>query len=416
VSSPYEIAVVGSGPIGSAALRYVAAQSDSVVGIGAAEPAHATDTDGPFAGHYDSTRTNHALESSFFAVLFAQRSARRYASLAEATETRFFRHHASFMVAPDDLAAVIADGHLRQREAEWYLNYLDLGRMVANATDCGVAVEVLPSERLTDVHPALRIPAGSTAVLQRDAMLVNPRKLVSAQLAMAVEQGATVVQGEVVGLVPSANSVSLVLRTGEAVTAKRVVLAVGGYTNLYNFLRSPVATETVGLMTYLMEADPARADFPIMCGMYRDPSSPTGTYSGTIYPAEQYPDGRWYVKALGSAGRKPRVLLDTREAATAWFHDANDADDRDGIVGMVDSMLPDLGLRIATRKSCLMEVGPVTAPFIDFVDDRVVVACNAQGWGVMGSDEIGRLAAGLAATGTWIDPLPAETFSAVSVD
>ena len=50
-------------------------------------------------------------------------------------------------------------------------------------------------------------------------------------------------------------------------------------------------------------------------------------------------------------------------------------------------------------------------PYIDFVADNVAVATEGER-GVMGGDEIGRLAARLLLTGRWDDSLPAAAFAA----
>ena len=89
-----DLAVVGLGLIGSAALREAAAVGAAsgavVAGIGPAEPAVLSEHAGPFASHYDSGRITRHLDARFEWALLAQRAIARYgaARVAEITVAR----------------------------------------------------------------------------------------------------------------------------------------------------------------------------------------------------------------------------------------------------------------------------------------------------------------------------------------
>src|SRR4051812_42773626 len=87
----FDVAVVGLGLIGSAALRHLAADGVRCVGIGPGEPPSFADHVGAFASHYDSGRITRHLDQRFEWAVLAARSIRGYSALEEASGIEFHR-------------------------------------------------------------------------------------------------------------------------------------------------------------------------------------------------------------------------------------------------------------------------------------------------------------------------------------
>ncbi|MFG1795776.1 FAD-dependent oxidoreductase [Nocardia sp. NPDC049149] len=169
----FDVVVVGAGPIGAATARHLTARRASVAVVGPEEPA-GIENPGLWAGHYDEGRLAHALEAPLLTGLLATRSMRRFAALVASTGIEFTRPVHSLTVGPRAIESAVA--------AEWF----NLDRLYDNATDLGVEVQRLDEEELAKTYPALHFEPAHVGVVQREAMLVNPRQLVRAELAGAV--------------------------------------------------------------------------------------------------------------------------------------------------------------------------------------------------------------------------------------
>jgi sarcosine oxidase len=207
----FDVAVVGLGLIGSAALRHLSMAGVRCVGVGPDEPADFASHLGAFASHYDSGRITRMLDSRFEWGLLAKRSISNYRTIEEQSGHRFHR--------PTGLVYAVND----ERDVSKLRNTagrLDIvcrvGRSDATFPDSRLA---LPG-RTVFVEPA---PAGH----------IDPRIMRVAQLEIAARQGAQIVRSLAVSAEPIDAAIGgkggwrIQLGDGTTHLAERVLVAAG---------------------------------------------------------------------------------------------------------------------------------------------------------------------------------------------
>ncbi|WP_067797996.1 NAD(P)/FAD-dependent oxidoreductase [Actinomadura formosensis] len=395
----FDVAVVGAGPIGAATARHLADQGAHVLIVGPAEPPDYAGHDGVWSGHYDQGRLGHILEVPLVASLLAARSIRRFGELTERTGVEFTHPVHSLAVMPAAL-----DG---REPSEWF----DLGRLKRNAEDVGHPVEHLSAARLRDRYPGLTFEPGHECVVQRDALIVNPRGLTAAELTAATAAGATLVRDEITAITAEGPGRRLTARSGSSWTANTVVVATGASTNAGGLLPRRLAMDTFGATVVLVEVpDPAAVELPAI--MYFKQRGQKLLYGGIVMSPLRYPDGRWYIKCSGdSLLGNP---LTTRDEISAWVRTGGSTDDIAPTLTLLRELLPAetaAAFGQARVRPCLVSSNHTGHPYIDHADENLIVVVEGER-GVMAADELGRLTASLASTGRWSDGIPHQLFQA----
>jgi sarcosine oxidase len=393
-----EVLVVGAGPIGAATARWLAEGGHGVTVVGPTEPENHAGATTPWSGHYDQGRIG-AIDAMYVPTVLGTRAMRRLPALEESSGITFTSAMPLLTTFPAEQEPAADDSAA---------NWRNLDALLANVAEFGGRAEVLGAEEVTARFPQLRISGGEVAVLQEDALLVNPRGITEAELRLAKRAGATRLEDEVTALERSGTGWLANLRSGEPVAADRVVVAVGAYTNASGLLapHAPGALQTAvfGCTIVLLEVDgPDAADFP----GYMFSSDHYG--GGLVTPPRQYPDGRWYLKCAG--GELVDNPLATTDDIDAWVRTGGSVSEVDFFRDFVAEAIPGVSVWRAVTKPCLPTFNASGLPYIDTVADGLVLATEGER-GVMMADEIGRLAAGLAGQGRWIDPLPSHLFAA----
>lgn len=392
-----DVLVVGAGPIGAATARWLAASGTQVSVVGPAEPAGHRDLDQPWSAHYDQGRIG-AIDAMYVPSVVGTRAMRRFDEIAEASQITFTSPMPLLTTFPSGAAAAADDSTASWRNPD---------ALIANIADFGGQCEVLNSAETGDRFPHLRVTDGQLAVLQSDALLINPRLITAAELALAEQAGATRINDVVTALEREGSGWRATLREGEPLFANRVVVAVGAYTNASGLLGphapGPVDLAVMGCTIVLLEVDgPEAADFP----GYMYSSAHYG--GGLVTPPRQYPDGRWYLKCAG--GELVDHVLTTAVEIDDWVRSGGSTSEVDWFRDFVAVSLPGVVVSRALTKPCLPTFNASGLPYIEEVADGLVLATEGER-GVMMADEIGRLAAGLAGQGRWIDPLPSHLFT-----
>lgn len=399
----YDLAVVGAGPLGTAAARHAARRGASVVLIGPEEPATRATHQGTWAGYYDQGRLCHVLEVPLVTSILTMRSRRRFADLIDATGITFLTQTASVTVLPCDSPGGSA--------SDWF----DADVLAANAADLGVPVDRLDPEALAAAYPGLTFEPGHQAVRERDAFILNPRALVAAATADAAAHGVSVVRDTVVARNRGPRSTELVGASGANWRANTVVMATGAATNATGLLDRPLVTPVFGASVVLAEVDgPDAVDMPTM--MMLKQRGGQRAFGGIVTAPVQYPDGRWYLKVSGSS-----LLdnpLDGSEEIAAWVRSPGPQADEQEARELLAELLPGTEFLSFQVRPCLVCATPTDRPYIDLavdaagqqLPDTVVVVEGERG--AMAGDEIGRLAANLALDGGWSDSVPWENFAA----
>ena len=396
----FQLAVVGAGPIGSAAARHLAQESASVVLIGPDEPATFHDHEGPWSGWFDEGRMAHTIDLPLLSGLIGLRARRWFDTLQQDTGIAFAHSVPALTVAPD-WSRVPRPADAADEGAE----YFNMHGMLTRAQDLGVRAEHLDESALRTAFPEMSFAPGHMAIHQPEALLINPRRLVKAETTAAVNAGAARVVGEVAAIERGAAGHSLAMSNGERVTARRVVLAAGAYINLAGLAPKPLDFWTFGATVALAAVDPDTSQFPTT--MYYK-STADAPYAGIIAPPLPYPDGRCCIK--GSGDSLLEAPLESAAAAEQWVRTGGDSRDVERLARVLSELLPGVQLHDITTRPCMVTINATGYPYIGFIDDDVVVATEGE-HGVTMADEIGRLAARLATDGTWTDSLPPEPFA-----
>jgi sarcosine oxidase len=385
------IAVVGRGPMGAAAARHLAEASEDVVLVGPEEPADWARHPGPFASHYDEGRQAEFAAHNEGISRLSRASADAFRGLQQRTGIEFYSDWPNLWVMPR--------GHRT--------DYLDLDRCEALAKQLGVELIPLDGAGLAARYPAMRFGADSRGLLEPRGGLINPRRMVQAQLAAARKSGATLVDDDVVALRRRPGEIELATRGGQTLRADRVLVAAGGFTNAAHLLERRLALSLHGVTVVLVEAPrEPRPEIPSVTFVLGTEEAPR---TGFAMPPLRYPDGRWYLKCA-TASSVSTPLGD--DALGAWYRSAGASADGPEMLALLREVLPGFEPGAMRTVPCMVAYTPSGLPYIDRVDERVGVAVGCNACGVMTSDEIGRLAAAMMRDAPWTGPLGAELFEA----
>ena len=385
----FDVAVVGLGLVGAAALRHLAAAGLRCVGVGPAEPAQWSTHHGVFASHYDSGRITRRLDKQREWAVLAGRAIDAYAEIEADSGIRF--HH--------PVGVLMAE--------------VDAGRLastVAVGNGLGVQFEThLPGQSFGDDRVALP----GTATVLREAGpggYIDPRRMLAAQLAVARQRGAKIVSEQVAGIerLP-ARGWRVAAASGTFVEAEHVVIATGPHADeLPGLPRRPridVLAETVVL---------ARVSSAEQRRLHGLPSiivdDPVHDHLYTVPPTD-YPDGFVYMK-LGATRSGDKVLSPTgrREWMAGTQHEA----DLDWLRGLLVALLPGFQAEAWMTKPCLIPETPTKLPYLEIVEPGCVMAVGSNGYAAKSADAIGALAAGLVINARWTDTeLDARSFELI---
>lgn len=396
----FDVAVIGLGMMGSAALRYLSKPATGlrVVGIGPGEPQEWTTYDGPFASHYDQARITRITDPDPIWATLAQRAIDSYAEIEQTSGVRF--HYPVGHLRIDPGAA---------GETELFMAAERIGRKL------NAPVERLDHDRLVGQFPYLHLPSSAEGLYERGgAGCINPRALVAAQLRIAAAQEATIVREAVTGWSRENHGYLLATSGGQTIRADRLLICTHGYTNqllaaslgqtldLVNMAHSTVYAEVSAEQAEPLAAMPSLiwplADHPVLESVYTTPAMP-------------YPDGRSYLKIGGPLFTHP--LLETPAAMREWFQSPGNPIEIQALREVLLDLLPDLRVSGWQSKPCMNTYTAHGYPYVDRLDEGVFVCTGGCGGAAKSSDEIGRMGALLVQHGRWLYDLPAGSFRAV---
>jgi sarcosine oxidase len=377
VANQCDVAVVGLGLVGAAALRHLSERGLRCIGVGPGEPSEWSSHDGVFASHYDSGRITRRLDARQEWAMLAGRAIAAYAGIEAAAGISFHRPVGVLMaeVDPARLASTIAVADRLGVEFERF----EPGEPVGDDR------VVLPREATVLREPA---PGG----------FIDPRRMLAAQLAVARREGAGVVVDQAESVVRRPGGWVVHTVNGAAVEAEQLVIATGPHADeLTGLPRQPhidVVAETVVLARVSTTEQQRLAGISsiIVDDPHRD-----HLY---VVPPTEYPDGHVYVK-LGATRRDVRVLSpgERREWMAGSAHEA----DLQWLRGLLLDLLPGAQFEAWLTKPCLIPDTPTKLPYVEIVETGLVMAVGGNGYAAKSADAIGALAAGLVVNRRWTD-------------
>jgi glycine/D-amino acid oxidase-like deaminating enzyme len=380
----FQYAIVGRGLTGSAAARHLAEQVPGVVLIGPDEPADRAAHKGVFASHYDEGRITRTIDPDENWARLANRSIARYRDIERRSGVAFFSEK-----------GCLVSGLTTGRSQQYMAN-------VREAADrLGAGYDRLDDEGLRKTFGFFNFPDGSDAVFERSgAGHVSPRNLVAAQTTLTERAGGTVLREHVDAIRQRDGHVEIVAAGGAVVTASKVLVAAGGFTNRKGLLPEPLDLTVYGRTVAFFEVDAAEAErLSTMPSLIFEPEDITvGVY---VLPPIRYPDGRFYLKIGGDV---VDIALQTKEEVRNWFKTPGDSDARDHLIRNMGDLLPGLRISGTHTESCVVSYTPTGYPAIGWTSaPSIAVMAGGCGAAAKSSDEIGRLGAELLLQGRIID-------------
>lgn len=363
-----QVAVVGCGMIGSAALKYLARAGVDVVGFSSVEPSSYADHDGVFASHYDAGRITRTLDADRDWARMARASVDRYLDLEHESGVAFY-----------DAVGFAAFGPPGSR-------YVDCVRNIADDFST-VSRTVLPQDfGSIDFGANTEIEAQDT-----DAGVINPRELVRAQLLLAERAGARVRHAEVARIERNAgDGVSIETTEGNSFGVHRVLIATGGFTDLA-LTGARLQLDVQGRVVLLVEVDQEVAT--AMPSLIAEDAEGLALSEFYILPPVLYPDGKRYLKIGTAEFDHP---LKSRADKISWFRGKGDVStDIHALRRTVETLMPSIRDCTMRQLRCVITYTVNGYPYLDWLNDRTAVAVGGCGQAAKSSDEIGRLAARL---------------------
>ncbi|UWU15421.1 FAD-dependent oxidoreductase [Rhizobium sullae] len=388
MAADFKYIVVGRGMMGAAAAKHLAKQTGGVAVIGPDEPENRKAHQGVFASHYDEGRITRTVDPDRDWALLANRSIARYAEIEAESGLEFYTEAGCVFVAP--------------AQSDYIAN------TAKAAASLGVETKVLDEAGLKATFPFFALPDGCEGVFQvKGAGHISPRKLVKAQSIIAEMAGATVVRDYVTAIRDEGGVVAVETSEGRTYTAKKVLLAAGGFSIGENLLPQSVDMSVHGRTVTLFEVSKAQAaDFVAM------PSLILNAPGIDIYllPPICYPDGKFYLKI---GGDPDDYRLGTEAELRAWFRTEGRPAARDYLMSVARRIVPDLRPLSVSTAACAVSHTKGGYPMIGYTSSpRLAVLTGCAGTSAKSSDEIGRLGAELLLEGKIADQGYATDFTA----
>lgn len=392
-SRVFEIAIIGAGLFGSAAARHLSAIGHDVALIGPAEPEQKNTHQGVFASHYDESRLVRGIDPDVTWATLAKSSIERYRDIESASGISFYHDIGYMMVTPGGLGE------------DWF----NLPAMRDVAAGMHVEIEDLDDDALHERFPYLSYTPGSSAVLQsNDAGYINPRRLLEAQQRISVAARTTLIRDVVANLRRDGDQILVQLLSGNLIGANKVLVATGAYTNALGILPHKLDVKIRAAMIMESEVAPGtEAVYPTTLYAKTDGEE---NFWGLLMPPIVYPNGRSYIKTMdGYYGPAP---LETYEQLGNWNRSNGHEDHHEVLRRALREVYPSLNVLSTHFSPCLIMDTASHFPYIDMIDDRIGIVVGGNGKAAKSSDEIGRLAAGMIASGTWESAIPESVFAA----
>lgn len=380
----FQYAIVGRGLTGSAAARHLAEQVPGVALIGPDEPVDRAAHKGVFASHYDEGRITRTIDPDETWARFANRSIARYRDIETRSGITFFAEK-----------GCLISGLSTGRSQQYMVDVRDAAERL------GVSCERLDDLGLRAKFDFFNFPEDSDAVFEPlCAGHVSPRNLVAAQTRLTELAGGTAIREQADAIHERDGHVEIVTSAGRVVTADKVLVAAGGFSNRKGLLPDPLDHTVYGRTVTLFQVDEAEAErLSAMPSLIFEPEDiAVGVY---MLPPIRYPDGRFYLKIGGDV---VDIVLETEEDVRNWFKTPGNDDAREHLIRNMGDLVPGLTVLSVHTESCVVDYTPTGYPAIGWTAaPSIAVTAGGCGASAKSSDEIGRLGAELLLHGRIID-------------
>lgn len=379
----FEVAVIGAGPMGSAAARHLAEAGLRVVLVGPDEPMDKATHSGAFASHYDQARVTRRLDQNHDWSRMSSRSIDRYSEIEERSGQPFFHASGSMMAGPET-----------GKGAAFIQSSLTV------AGDHRIAHEELRGEALAERFPFLEFPDGILALYEHtSAGWINPRDHVRAETAAAGKAGAVTHRTEVSKVQETCDGATITCADGTVLKAERFVVACGAFSAFDALIPNPPAMKVFArtVAFFRIDAQEAKRLAAMPSIVYIPPDLSCDPY---ILPPVAYADGHIYLKI---GGDPEDVELASPAEIKDWFKGGGDEGVGDFLADQLTKLMPSLRYTALSFGSCVTAFTSSGFPVIQQATDRSYWLTGGNGAGAKCADELGWLCAKLILDGNITD-------------
>lgn len=369
MSGHFDHVVVGGGPMGSAAAKYLAASGATVLLIAAPEPSHRVP--GLHSSHGDVSRITRGLDSNTVWAKMATDSLNRYRDLERRTGIPFYTETGCLTLL--DLANAENTGKA--------LDVQNVGR------EHGIDNEALNVQQLAGRVPALAVPPQGRGFYEKRAGWLNPLDCIRAQIVVGRDHGLEVWNEIMTSASVTPRGIEFSTADGRRGTADHALFAMGTH-SLFDL---PVPLDeklTVYARTIVRVEvnDSQRAELDGLPSMIVRGS--TDEHHCYLLPPMLYPDGRHYIKIGGGPRAQP---LTSRVGLADWYAGDGDPDHAAALLGRLEELLPVTRPRRGITQACAITVTSSGLPRIEKIRPNVGILTGGNGHAAKSGDEAGRL-------------------------
>lgn len=375
----YDVAVIGLGAMGAAALYQLSKQNLKVIGIDKYMPPHS------YGSSYGETRvTRQAIGEGTFYTPMVLRANEIWAELEKLSGKELYGHCGMLIAA-----------HEEQRF---------LQNTLKAAEDYHIQHEVLDGQEVEQRFPALKVADKDHAFYYEPTSgYLRPEACIEAELKLAKDNGTELLTNtEVTSIQEAGEGVKITLANNEEITAQKVIVASGPW------IKEMLPDSLGGVLTTLLQTlywfdiDPAYYDqltpekFPVfLCG--DEKSAVTRSFYG--FPMLGGPNG----------GMKFAVHETDKEVRPADKDAATPVTSAEDIYAFVSRYVRGLKPGALRSVNCLYTMTPDENFIIDFKpgSNRIVMVSACSGHGFKHSAAVGEMASELVVAGkTTLDSSP----------
>lgn len=383
MSSHFDHVVVGGGPMGASAAKYLATSGAKVLLIAA--PEAIDDVLDLHSSHNDVSRIARGLDSNEVWSQMARTSIARFRDLEEQSSTPFFTESGCLTLFDRTRSGNVT------KMAE--LQRVGLKHDVPNVN--------LDPWGLAERFPGINAPAESQGVYEPAAAgWINPRNYVRAQIIVGQQAGLEVWSEPVTSVSLMGSRVNLTTSTGRICTCDQVLFAMGAYS-----LFDPPVPLYEELTVFARTVVRVELDDNQLKELGQIPSmivrGATDIQNCYVVPPVKYPDGKHYIKIGG--GRRTQTIT-SRSELDGWFAGDGDPLVTKALLHRLEELLPSIRPQRWISQACAITVTSSGLPWIEKLGPNIGILTGGNGHAAKCGDELGRLGAELMLGNTeWSD-------------